>query len=127
QERIEFVRGSFEEVFETLPRDFDLIVSNPPYVGVLTQGSLESDVRDFEPPEALYGGEQGHEILERWLPRVSELLNEGGVLVCEIGFDQSNKVKEILAATDLVSEIKVMTDYSGHPRVLTAAKRIKKP
>ena len=61
------------ECFENFHTEdkFDLIVSNPPYVSSNISETLQPEVAQFEPSEALYGGPVGHETLERWLPKIS--------------------------------------------------------
>jgi len=87
-DRIEFVKSSF---LDNIEDDFDMIVSNPPYIA--NDFKLEENVLR-EPKEALFGGEKGDEILKR----IIDLSIDRGVryLVCEMGYDQKNSIDEYL-------------------------------
>ena len=78
--------------------DFDLIVSNPPYVRSGEMASLDVSVRDYEPALALDGGEDGldfyRSIAARWKPA----LRLGGRLMFEVGWDQADPVEKLLSA-----------------------------
>ncbi len=75
---------------------YDLIISNPPYINKLKLKYLEKDVYDYEPISALDGGEDGLLILKKVVYNSSKLLKKGGILILEIAFDQTDKVKKIL-------------------------------
>jgi len=102
---------------------FDLVISNPPYIGRATAPSLESDVRDYEPHEALFGGEKGHETLQQWIPKMAKLIKPSGLLLCEIGYNQREVILNYAQETGILENIEVMKDYSGHPRILRATKK----
>lgn len=93
---------------------FELIISNPPYI---EEGAkLPIDVKDFEPATALFGGKDGLENYRAILPRLSNLLNEGGVVLMEIGHQQAQEVAEIGMDNGFVSDLRY--DLAGRPRVL---------
>ena len=75
---------------------YDLIVSNPPYINKHTIKNLESDVRQYEPKVALNGGLDGLSEIRKVIKKSSELIKKNGKLVLEIGFDQKNKVLNLL-------------------------------
>ena len=75
---------------------YDLIISNPPYINKLKLKYLEKDVYDYEPISALDGGEDGLLILKKVVYNSSKLLKKGGILILEIAFDQTDKLKKIL-------------------------------
>jgi release factor glutamine methyltransferase len=94
---------------------FDAIVSNPPYIA---DGEiLEKQVREFEPPLALFAGKTGCEIYERLIPQAWNSLHAGGLLAMEIGFGQSIRVTELLRAWKCVE---LINDLQGIPRVVLA-------
>ncbi len=62
---------------------FDVIVSNPPYIPFAEKDTLHSQVRDYEPHLALFGGEDGHDVLRRLIPQAKEALSSGGWLLLE--------------------------------------------
>ena len=75
---------------------YDLIISNPPYINKFKLKYLEKDVYDYEPISALDGGVDGLIKLEKVIYNSSKLIKKGGILILEIAFDQTDKVKKIL-------------------------------
>ena len=75
---------------------YDLIVSNPPYIKKLKIKYLEKDVAKFEPKLALDGGLDGLSEIRKVIKKTSELIKKNGKFVLEIGFDQKNKVINLL-------------------------------
>ena len=75
---------------------YDLIVSNPPYIKTCRLKYLEKDVAEFEPRLALDGGLDGLSEIRKVIKKSSELIKKNGKLVLEIGFDQKNKVINLL-------------------------------
>jgi release factor glutamine methyltransferase len=105
---------------DTLPeQEFDLIVSNPPYVSVQEYSSLQPEVRDFEPRIATSDEGDGLRFMRRILEFAAGRLVPGGIILLEIGFGQSEATREIAAAAGFGS-IDIIRDYSGIPRVLRA-------
>ena len=103
---------------EQLQGEWDLIVSNPPYISLDEKEQLSAEVL-FEPEQALFAEENGlkfyRAIAEHWLP----LLKEGGTLAVEIGYRQAEAVRGIFAPY----ETKVQADYGGNDRVITLVKK----
>jgi release factor glutamine methyltransferase len=75
---------------------YDLIVSNPPYIKTSDLKYLESDVIKFEPKLALDGGLDGLSVIRKVIKKSSELLKKNGKFILEIGFDQKSKVIKLL-------------------------------
>ena len=75
---------------------YDLIVSNPPYINSYKIKYLDSDVAKFEPKMALDGGLDGLSEIRKVIKKSSELIKKNGKLILEIGFEQKNKVINIL-------------------------------
>ena len=75
---------------------YDLIVSNPPYIKKYKLKYLEKDVRDFEPVHALDGGLDGLLEIKKVIKKSSELIKKKGQFILEIGFDQKNKVVNLI-------------------------------
>jgi len=101
---------------------FDLIISNPPYIGCREARSLSVEVRDHEPELALYGGEEGYEFYADLIAQSSAHLKPGGLLVLELGHDSLAAVQPLLDAP-LWTNVSVTNDLAGIPRVI-AAERI---
>ena len=93
---------------------FDLILCNPPYIA---DGSdLGPGVREYEPDEALFAGEEGLDAYRALAPQLPQLLNPGGIAAIEIGFDQAEAVTQLLARDGL--EARVACDLAGRPRAV---------
>ena len=75
---------------------YDLVVSNPPYIKKFDLKYLDRDVYDYEPKSALDGGLDGLSIIKKVIYNSSRLIKRNGILILEIAFDQSDKVKKIL-------------------------------
>ncbi len=75
---------------------YDLIVSNPPYIKTCKLKYLERDVAEYEPRLALDGGLDGLSEIRKVVKKSSELIKKSGKLILEIGFDQKNKVINLL-------------------------------
>jgi len=75
---------------------YDLIVSNPPYIKKCKVKYLEKDVAEFEPKLALSGGLDGLSEIRKVIKKSSELIKKNGKFILEIGFDQKNKVINLL-------------------------------
>lgn len=101
------------------PSSFDLVVSNPPYVGESEQDQVQLEVRKFEPRNAVFAGPTGMEIIERLIPEAKAVLRPGGRLVFEISGTIVDRVKESLAGWDAVQ---IKNDLQGIPRVAAARK-----
>ena len=111
--------GDSRIVDHVLP-EFDLIVSNPPYVARDTAAQLPREVREHEPHEALFGGPTGVEIYARLIEQAESRLRLGGILVLELGHDSAIRVREILAAQPHWANLKITNDLAGIPRVISA-------
>ena len=75
---------------------YDLVVSNPPYIETFKLKYLERDVAEFEPKLALNGGLDGLSEIRKVIKKTSELIKKNGKFILEIGFDQKNRVINLL-------------------------------
>jgi release factor glutamine methyltransferase len=100
------------------PSSIDLIISNPPYVPRTDSASIQSEVRDFEPHVALFGGETGLEIYQRLVAGAAVALKPGGRLLMELGYRSLGDVRAMLASR--WSGLEVVEDLAGLPRVVGA-------
>jgi release factor glutamine methyltransferase len=98
---------------------FDLIVSNPPYIGRREAATLMREVRDHEPEIALYGGEEGYELYADLIAQAAAHLKPGGILVLELGHNSLPAVQPLLDAPTWTN-VAVTNDLAGIPRVLAA-------
>jgi len=108
------------DLFSNLTGPFDLIVANLPYIPNKSETSLSREVRR-DPALALFGGEVGTEIIERFFKEVDHYLKPGGMIALEYGFDQENPVRAFAEAAAF-SDIKLDKDLSGICRFLFAVK-----
>ena len=97
-ERLHLVRGDLVAGLKPQPR-FALMVANLPYVPRAEWEQLPKDIKDYEPPAALLGGEDGLDLI-RVLTRQAHLyLQPGGCLALEVGAGQAERVLELLRQT----------------------------
>lgn len=99
--------------------DFDLVVSNPPYVGADEADKVQQSVRDFEPRQAVFAGPSGLDVYRRLVPQAHASLRSGGWLVMEIGYSIAPPVQGLLEGW---GETRVVPDLQGIPRVIAAQK-----
>ena len=98
---------------------FDLIVSNPPYIGRREALTLAREVRDHEPELALYGGEEGYEFYADLIVHSANHLKPGGLLVLELGHNSLPAVQPLLDAPTWIN-VGVTKDLAGISRVIAA-------
>jgi release factor glutamine methyltransferase len=99
---------------------WDLVVSNPPYVARRDRDTLAADVRDFEPDLALFGGNDGLEVIRALVPAAGTALAPGGSLVMEIGAGQADAVCALIDACPAFGSVRVNPDLQRIPRVVVA-------
>ena len=116
-EGIHFAQSDLLGIFLHAGHVFDLVISNPPYVGEIEADKLQVEVRQYEPHCALFGGEHGLDIYRRLIPQAAAVLKSGGALVLEIGYSQEQAIRELL--TDW-QEVRSVADLQGIPRVIVA-------
>jgi release factor glutamine methyltransferase len=118
-ERIRFLQG---DLFEPVPADeqFDLILSNPPYIAQEDMAKLPIGVRDYEPPAALNGGPGGYAVFDRLIREAPRHFRPGGYLIVEIGSPQKDAARQRVDAHASYELAPTIQDGSGHPRVLVA-------
>ena len=100
---------------------YDLIVSNPPYIEILNLKYLEKDVVNFEPKLALSGGLDGFSKIRNVINKANTLIKKNGKFILEIGFNQKNKIKEILKKEGFYVN-KVIKDYGNNDRCIISTK-----
>lgn len=114
-DRVRFVQS---DLLRSVPGEFDVVVSNPPYVA--TGERLEPQVRLYEPQEALYAGPTGLEVYRRLIPEAKHAVVAGGWLLLEMGHGQRDAVSALLTGWDAVTFV---DDLQGIPRVAIARRR----
>jgi release factor glutamine methyltransferase len=124
-ERVQFIEANLLDPFLTAWPDssdarFDLIVSNPPYIGLGEREKLPREIREHEPAAALFGGERGVEIYAPLMDQAAKLLGSGGSLVVELGDGALGPVQELFESRPAWMRVAVTMDLTGIPRVLAA-------
>jgi release factor glutamine methyltransferase len=119
-DRIDFVEGSLFAGRTGPEGGWDLAVSNPPYVARRDRDTLAPDVRDFEPDRALYGGNDGLEVIRALAHAAGTALAPGGSLVMEIGAGQVDAVRAVIDETPGLVWARVLPDLQQIPRVVVA-------
>lgn len=116
-DRLRFLES---DLFEKLaPEQFDIVVSNPPYVPSVDMTGLQPEVRDFEPRVALTDGLDGLSIISRIIDEAPRFLVAGGILLMEIGFNQSPLVVDMFESR-IWNCPKLFPDLQGIPRLVCA-------
>ena len=112
-DKVKIFRG---DLFEALDSDqcFDLILSNPPYIESEVIGTLDSEVKDYEPMLALDGGKDGLDIYRRILSEAGKYLTDKGCLMMEIGADQAEAVSAMCEGMSAATH----KDLAGLDRVV---------
>ena len=100
---------------------YELVVSNPPYVGRKEKETLMREVRDHEPEVALYGGEEGYELYAELIGQAAPVLMPGGLLVLELGHNSLPAVQPLLDLPNWTN-VAVTKDLAGIDRVIVAEK-----
>ena len=123
-DRIKLLLGDlFDPLIEQIDAaKFDLIVCNPPYVSRPDYQSLEKNVKDFEPQQALYGGDDGLDVYRKIALKVDDFLKPDAGLILEIGCGQGQAVRELLEKTSVFSDIKIEKDFQNNDRIVIARK-----
>ena len=118
EDRIRFIHSDLFAALSAEER-FDIVVSNPPYVETAVQEDLQPDVRNFEPPTALFGGEDGLDTIRRLCRGVGAHLNTPGLFACELGAEQFDAVHSLLKEP-YWHHVQGLRDLQGHLRVISA-------
>jgi len=100
---------------------YDLIISNPPYINTLNLKCLEKDIYNFEPKIALDGGLDGLNKIKKVVEKSSKLLKKKGIFILEIGFDQKNRVKNLLKNKGFYIK-KIVKDLAKNDRCIISLK-----
>jgi len=120
--RIHFVHGDLLNGLRPEAR-FGLLVANLPYVPAAEWQRLPRDIQEFEPKEALWGGEDGLALIRPLALEVHHYLRDRGWLALEVGPGQAQTVRQILDETGAYDRLDLIGDYHGVQRVVRAQRR----
>ncbi|MFW2330940.1 MAG: peptide chain release factor N(5)-glutamine methyltransferase [Nitrospinota bacterium] len=96
---------------------FDFIITNPPYIGLSESDTLEKEL-SFEPPEALFAGEDGFAISYKIIEQASDYLALGGILIIEIGSKQLPELSEFMQRYSRLKLLDSKKDLANLNRIL---------
>lgn len=122
-----FVQGDMLDPFIDRNMHCDLLVSNPPYIP--RNEKMDHSVVDYEPNVALFGGDDGLYFYRKIFEKADQVLNPGGIMVFEMGWDQGKRLKDLASHYFPDAEVSVLQDINGKDRILiveTKKKTIKK-
>lgn len=113
------------DLFKTIkPQQFDVIVSNPPYIAEDEKKDMDPSVIKYEPDLALYGRDNGLEFYENIVKVVDNYLSDDGTLYMEFGFKQKNAINQIFCDNLPNYVVEFHKDMSGNYRYLKAKKEM---
>ncbi|MCC3861790.1 peptide chain release factor N(5)-glutamine methyltransferase [Pseudemcibacter aquimaris] len=120
ENRTELIKSNW---FSNVPDDqkFDVIISNPPYIGLIEKPNLSPEVKTHEPDTALFAGEDGLDDYKKIAAEIAPYLNDDGFIVLEIGHKQAAKVSDIFSEQGY-SDIDTFQDLGARDRALKISK-----
>lgn len=120
KERIKLIKKDI--LTDTIDEKYDLIVSNPPYINEKDYENLEKDVKNYEPKIALLSHDDEYKFYKRIIDVYSDNLNENGIILLEMGYNQWEYLYTYAKQSDIFSNIEIAKDLSGINRVLILKK-----
>lgn len=120
-DRIVFVQGDLLSWCKP-DQQFDLILSNPPYVSPEEFQSLTKSVRDFEPKMALVAEPDGGSIIVKLIEQAAKHLRPGGFLIFEFSPMLAGRLSQLITQPGDWSEPQITKDLAGHARIVTLKK-----
>jgi len=123
QDRIELRHGDLFEPLVAKLDQFDLLVSNPPYVSAAEYAALDKNVKDYEPRLALYAGADGLDVYRRISEKAEQFLKPDGLLLLEIGYTQGDAVRALLEHAGTFTDIKVEKDLNRNDRIVIGRRK----
>ena len=102
---------------------FTLLVANLPYVPRAEWERLPREIKAFEPPGALLGGNDGLDLIRPLIRQAPRYVMGGGWLLLEVGDRQAPPVAALMAETGAYDRIETVKDFSGIERVVRARRR----
>lgn len=118
-ELVELIEGSLFEPVEPRSR-FHVIVSNPPYIAEVDEETLEPEVREWEPRNALFAGADGLDVIRGLVSGAERHLRPGGLLAIEVGSGQARTVVSLLEASGDYAAVRIEQDHAGLERFVLA-------
>jgi release factor glutamine methyltransferase len=117
EDRVEFREGALYGPLGPEER-FHVLVSNPPYIPQGEREGLDPEVREWDPPTALFAGPEGMDVILPLVNGAADFLLPGGLLAMEVGDGQAGRVARALEETLAFREIRTRPDLAGKERVV---------
>ena len=121
--KVHFIIGDWFAPLRSKPGLFDLIVSNPPYIKSEDLTRLQPEIHAYEPLLALDGAADGLHCLRHIIESAYLFLKPRGGIILEIGHDQKEPLKQMIAECGQYEEVNFYQDYSGYDRILQMKKK----
>lgn len=120
-ERLTLCHG---DLWDAVPAgaEFDVVVSNPPYVADAEAADLAPEVREWEPGSALFAAADGLAVLERIVDGAAAHLVPGGLLAVELGLGQADAIAARIDGTGAFEAARITQDLTGRPRIVSAVR-----
>lgn len=112
--KVKFIKS---DLFQNIDKRYDVIVSNPPYIKIDVISTLDKQVKDYEPITALDGGVDGLDYYRKIISESDKYINNGGMLLFEIGYDQGEDVTNLMMEKGY-KDVSVLKDLAGLDRVV---------
>jgi release factor glutamine methyltransferase len=124
EDRIEFISGDLFQPLKTreLQDLVDCVVSNPPYVKEEEYENLSQEVKNFEPKISLFSGDDGLGFHKKIVDECKFFLKSGGLLALEVGYEDGERLVDLIEAKGGFKKIEIIKDLAGIKRIVKALK-----
>jgi release factor glutamine methyltransferase len=112
--------GDVATAFEDLDGGVDVVVANPPYIPLTAYASVEAEAREYDPPEALWSGQDGLDTIRAVERTAARLLKPGGWVGCEHADVQERTAAAVFSAAGRWADVRDRPDLAGRPRFVVA-------
>ncbi len=122
RDRVDLRQGDMAQAFPELDGTVDVVVGNPPYIPMAAYDSVAPEVRDHDPAQALWSGDDGLDDIRVVVQVAARLLAPGGRIAVEHAEVQADTAPSVLSGDERWREVRDHRDLAGRPRFLTAVR-----